>query len=758
MSNITIKCFHEKTLFGNEQTGFTIASYKTEDGSNIPVEAHSKYQPSDGLIAFSAVGNRLPTAKGAEIELTGKWETGKYGLQLSVKSSVINRPQTPEGIIAYLSSDLIKGIGEQTARAIVSRFGVVTLDVFDKEPQRLLEVSGITETKLATIMEGYKESVGVRDIMTACAVYGITPKKAEKILAVYGAQAAEIIKSNPYALCQINGFGFKTIDEMAKKSGISPDNPQRVSEGIIFALSQSQQSGHLYLSSDELCKEAMELLAEKKGKKGKEEDVEKQRAEEVTHKALVQKTILNLVLEARLQEESGRIYLPRNYTAEYETAKLIKTMIRATPVRAGINLDDAVSQAELSQGINLATQQREAVKMVVTNNFSIITGGPGTGKTTVIKALLAVYQAVVGGKVAFAAPTGRASRRLSESVGADAATLHSVLGLGVSDSGAGEGMSQAKRLIDADMLVIDETSMIDMHLAHQLFKSLNTKTRVVFVGDDNQLPSVGAGNVLRELLLCGVVPVTKLNVVHRQAQTSRINTNAHTILNNGSSLIYGADFQLVETETPEEAAEQVKEIYLSATKQQGDNGKAYGVNGVQILAPMRAKGKCCTEFLNKEIQEILNPKTEGKPEITVGFKKFRLFDKVMQTKNKDDVSNGDVGRIHSITKDKGGDYQVTIDFGGERRAVYNLEEMETVDLAYATTIHKSQGSEYPIVIIPVLTEAFILLQRNLIYTAITRAKTKVILIGQKKALYMAIHKAEMAHRNTVLGNLVNNLA
>jgi exodeoxyribonuclease V alpha subunit len=721
-----IKCLHERTLFSNEQSGYTVASYKSCE--KIPADAVSKFRPRNGMTAFTAVGTRLPTTGGVEIELSGKWVDGKYGLQLEVESCAVVRPQTTEGIIAYLSSDLIKGIGEKTARAIVARFGIHSLNIIDNTPNRLLEVPGITEKKLAVILDGYRESVGLRDIMIELAPYGVTPKKAEKIFEAYGAQAVEMVQANPYILCNITGLGFKTVDEMARKKGISPNDANRIAQGIIYALSQSQQSGHLFLHSNELCKEAAKLLAI-----GETDNA-------------IQKQLLDLVLQNRLNEDDGRIYLPKNFIAERETAKLAKAMLKTVAVKG--NVDKIISQAEKSTGMTLTEMQRKAVKMAVTNKIAILTGGPGTGKTTVIQVIYAVYKKIFGGKVAFAAPTGRASRRLEESVGADASTLHNILGLRADSE-------DAHHEIEADLLVVDETSMMDMSLAYLLFKNLRPSTKLLLVGDHNQLPSVGVGNVLRELLQCGAIPVTKLDVVHRQAQTSRINLNAHAILQNkGAGLLYGADFDFVDTSNPTEAAEYVKKLYYDSIRRQKANGKSYGADGVQILAPMRIRGTCSTNALNKEIQSTLNPASPEKPEIVVGFKCFRLFDKVMQTKNNGDISNGDIGRIKRIEKSASGGCEVHIDFGGGRKAMYSADEMESIDLAYATTIHKSQGSEYPIVIIPILNEAYIMLQRNLIYTAITRAREKVIIVGQREAFFKAIHNVEILNRNTVLGELI----
>jgi len=723
------KCWHEKTLFSNEQTGYTIASYKTNDANTIPATAVSKYRPQNGMIAFTAVGNRLSTADGVEIELSGKWvDGGKYGMQLAVDSCTIIRPQTEDGIVAYLSSNLIKGVGEKTAQAIVGRFGIHSLNIIDNEPKRLLEVPGITERKLASILEGYRESVGIRDIMTALASYGVTPKKAEKILEAYGAQAVEVVQDNPYVLCDITGFGFATVDEMARKNGISLNNMNRIAQGILYALDQSQQAGHLFLHSTELCKNAAQLLTLN------------------SDDGIIPKRLLDLVLEERLHEDNGRIYLPKNFIAERETAKRAKSMIGTVPINGEV--DKIVSYAEKACGITLANMQREAVKMAVTNRVSIITGGPGTGKTTVIKVILTVYKKVFGGKVAFAAPTGRAARRLSESVGEDAATLHSTLGLR-------ENSDKANYSIDADLLVVDEVSMMDMFLTHLLFKNMKSSTKVLFVGDQHQLPSVGAGNVLREFLQCGVIPVTKLNVVHRQAHTSRINLNAHAILQNkGAGLMYGADFEFVDIKDPTEAAEYVKNLYYNSVMQLRESGRSHAEDDIQILSPMRIKGICGANALNKDIQEIINPASVDKPEIVIGFMRFRLQDKVMQTKNNGDISNGDIGRIRQVTKNRDGGYEVLIDFGEDRKVVYGPDEMLSIDLAYTTTIHKSQGSEYPTVIIPILNEAYIMLQRNLIYTAITRAKEKVIIVGQKQAFFRAIHKADIANRNTMLGYLI----
>jgi len=514
---------------------------------------------------------------------------------------------------------------------------------------------------------------------------------------------------------------------------------------IMQAMKQSQLSGHLFVQSDELCNAVAKLLERE------EENVPSVGTTNVVRIAdsAIQRQLLGLVLDGSLHEDDGRIYLPKNFIAERETAKLVRAMIGTVAAKG--NVDGAIVQAEKACGITLADKQREAVKMAVTNNISIITGGPGTGKTTVIKAIQAVYRKIFGGTVTFAAPTGRAARRLAESVGTDAATLHSTLGLR-------ENSEDASRMIKAELLVVDETSMADMNLAYLLFKNLHPKTKLLLVGDCHQLPSVGAGNVLRDLLNCGAIPSAKLNIVHRQAKTSRINLNAHAILKNrAAGLMYGADFEFVSAKNPAEAAEIVKDIYCEyarISQSQVDGGPSHAIDEVQILSPLRAKGICGANALNKEIQGIINPTSPDKPEVIAGYKQFRINDRVMQTKNGGEISNGDIGRIVQIVNGENGGYKVQIDFGDGRIAMYGVNEMQSIDLAYAITIHKSQGSEYAVVIIPILNEASIMLQRNLVYTAITRAREKVIIVGQRDAFFKAIHRADVAKRNTRLAELI----
>ena len=736
-----MKCFFEKVLFNNEQSGYSIVVYKTDDSDFVPAGAVSKYPPADGKTAFTAVGMRLPMTKGAEIELDGKWTEGKYGLQFAVSSFSVSQPKTTDGIAAYLASDLIKGIGDVTAKAIVDKFGLETLGIIEKEPMRLLEISGITEGKLEKILATYSESTGLRDIVAALSVYGVTPKKAAKIQDTFGAQAVDIVETKPYSLCRIHGFGFKTVDAIALNKGIAANDSGRVQEGLMYALNQSQQLGHMFMHSNTLCADALKLL-DPKGTFG------------VTLTQL-ETELFQLVQDHRLQEEDGRIYLNKNYKAEVEAAKLAAAMIEPMPVDADVH--KLIDEVQKDLGIDLAEKQAAGVAMCLTNRFSIITGGPGTGKTTVIKSLLRSYSKLAletikagkpssGGGVLLTAPTGRASRRLAESTGFLAQTLHSALGV-MADSPPDAETKQ----ITADLVVVDESSMVDGVLAWQLLKSLKPSAQLLLVGDYNQLPSVGAGNVFRELIECGEVPVTVLDTVYRQANTSRIHLNAHSILQNTAKLLYGSDFVFDDKADAEQTAERVKETFLREVKE-------HGLERVQVLSPLRARNACGVDKLNKELQELINPKVTGKPEMIVGYNRFRVGDKVMQMRNKDEVTNGDVGFVKAISKTAGSEPTCDIDFGDGRIISYPVEDMENVDLAYATTIHKSQGSEYDVVIMPMLMGFYVMLQRNLVYTAITRAKKKLIGVGEKKALFMAIHASKITERNTVLGKLIKEIA
>lgn len=726
-----MRCTYEKTIFENAESGFLILALKTQD-TQVPQAARNTHPAKDNLIRFTATGYYLPTTNTIELELDGRWEQSKYGMQLAVESFTEIIPQTREGIIGYLSSGLIKGIGEKTAIAIVQKFGLTSLEVLENEPEKLLEVRGITENKLVNITASYTQSKSLRDIVALLSPFGISVKKAAKIQKEFGDQTMDILQNRPFELCSISGFGFKTVDSIARKTSCKLSDPLRVQGALRYVLDESQISGHLFLPKEQLCEKAYILL---------NEDF----PSEVADKRSVVFGLYSLVQSGVMLSDNGNIYLHRNLYAETNTALRVAELL--------ININDStevtkeLSEFQDNSKIILSAKQAEAVKTAFLHNLSIITGGPGTGKTTVLKAVLEVFQKVMpDGKVLLSAPTGRASRRMAESTEyTDAKTLHSALSL-VSDEEDSDYLN-GNEPIEADLIIVDEVSMVDMYLANELFGRIQKGSRVVLVGDADQLPSVGAGNVFREFITCGLIPVTVLDMVFRQAKGSRIAMNAYSIKQDKTSLLYGSDFMFDTCNTAEEAAYLVQKHYMEEIAENG-------VEGVQILSPFKSRGEACVKSLNEAIHELVNPTTSMRPELKVGTRIYRLGDRVLQTKNKGDISNGDVGFIKSVFIGEDNDSTATIEFSGERVVTYAIEDLDMIEPAYAMTIHKSQGSEYPVVILPMLKSFYIMLKRNLVYTAITRAKSKVILIGQKSALFMAIHKNDIDERNTLLGDRI----
>lgn len=724
-----MRCTYERTIFESSDTGYCVVVFATQD-STVPAAARSTYQSKDGRIRFTATGYRLPVTKTIDVELDGRWENTKRGLQYAVESFVEIVPKTRNGIIGYLSSGLIIGIGEKTARTIVGKFGLNTLEVLDEHPEKLLEIKGITVKKLEKITASYTQSKAMRDIVTFLSPFGISVKKAVKIQKEFGAQTMEILKTRPFELCSISGFGFKTVDAIARKVNCKLDDPLRIRGAIQYILDEITVEGHLFLPKEELCGKAHTLLNEGFGA-------------EVVNLREVQSEMYHLVVIRQLLSENGNIYKPKSLMAEADAAKRIAELLIASSKSMDITKELAEAQQALK--LALSPKQAEAVKMCFAHNMAIITGGPGTGKTTVLKIILEVYNKIFKGKILLTAPTGRASRRMSESTGyADARTLHSALGL-VTDED--DDFMNSSDPVDADLVVVDEFSMVDMRIANELFSRIQDGTKVLLVGDADQLPSVGAGNVFRELINCGLIPVTFLDVVFRQSGTSRIALNAQAINENQTKLLYGPDFEFIPCETAEDAAVLIQQQYFMETSQRG-------VNGVQILSPFKSRGEACVKKLNEAIREIINPLEPTRPELKIGARVFRQDDRVLQTKNKGEISNGDVGFIKAVYIGEDNDSTLTIEFSDARIVEYGIEDLDIIDLAYAMTIHKSQGSEYDTVILPILGSFKVILRRNLIYTAITRAKKKVILVGQKQALYMAIHKNDIDKRNTLLGERI----
>ena len=734
-----ITAAYDKTLFYNEAGKYCVLRLKTADPM-VPEEARDRYRFADHLIRFVDVGYDLPRTGTIKMELDGEWVNSKYGPQFQVSSWHELVPPTIEGILGYLSSGLLKGIGPKTAGEIVQRFGTDSLHVIENQPEKLLSIRGITEEKLEEIKAGYAESKAVRDLMTVLAPFKLTPKTAMKIYEHFGPDGAALLRKSFYQLCQIPGFGFRRVDAIVVKSGGDLQDPMRVQGALFYALEKSRsEGGHLYLEAEKLLGEALALLNEKIPQLDQRLQ-RPQLAQEL--RAMVERNVV--------ASKKGNIYLPHVFNQESETARKVAEMAleRTEPVK----LHPVMERVKGRLGITLSPRQCEGVEMVFRHNLSIITGGPGTGKSTILKAVIEAYRELYPDHaIALGAPTGKASRRMAETTGmGNAATLHSLLGLHGEDSGW-----QEKKQLEADFLVVDEASMVDMWLAYQLFARLKPETKVLIVGDADQLESVGAGSVFRELIQCGVVPVTVLDQIFRQGSNSLIPYNAKFIREGSGQLHYGRDFSLTEAESQEETAALIRVLYRGALK--------YTAMGqVQILTPFRATGDASANSLNTAIQAEINPPDISKPELSNGGRLFRLGDRVMQIKNDYDVAlydedgqqaaagvfNGEVGVVSRVQPG-----MITVCFDG-RYADYPLESLGELELAYATTIHKAQGSEYDTVIVPILPAHRILLSRNLLYTAITRAKRRVVLVGMKKAICMAVGKCGTGKRNTLLGERI----
>lgn len=724
----------DRTIFYNPVSKYCVVGLKTSDAT-IPESARSPYRYRDRLIHFTAVGYDLPQTDAVEVVLEGEWQTGKYGCQLQVEQWHEIIPKTTEGIQGYLASGLLKGIGEKTAAAIVGRFGLDTLDILEHEPERLLEIKGITVDRLVDIKTSYAESRMLRDLMTLLSPFKVTPKTAQKIYQEFGPGSVEILKKSPFRLCQISGFGFRRVDAIVQKTGGKLDDPMRIQGALLYTLEDARNKhGHLFLEREERIDGAHTLLNEKIPLP--QLRVGRQKAED-EYQALV--------LHGDVVANRENVYLPRAFALENETARRVAEILTERTPEQRIGL--VLKQVKRDLGITLSKKQELAVETAFKHNLSIITGGPGTGKTTVLKTLLTVYQKLYEhGRVLLAAPTGRASRRMAESTGfQNAKTLHSALGLGNE-----EDESQLKKTrapLTADLIIVDETSVVDQWLAKRFFSRIRAGAKIVLVGDADQLPSVGAGNVFRELIDCGLIPVTVLDEIFRQAKDSRIAHNAKYINESRTDLLYGDDFTFLRCKTQTEAAEQICTLYFQEIAKRG-------IEQVQILSPFRSDGEASAEQLNEVIRERVNPPGVETMELKIGSRVYRVNDRVMQTKNKGDISNGDVGFIRAIEPLPSGGAKIRIEFTDERTVIYGAEDMGNIEFAYAMTIHKAMGSEYDTVIVPVLKAHSILLNRNLIYTAITRAKRRVILVGQKDMLFVAVHRHKIDQRNTRLGERI----
>ena len=720
-------------VFKNEENGYTIAYLANEDEE------------------VTIVGCMPTLSVGESIEVEGKWVTHKtYGSQFEVTSFMPITPSSLEGIYAYLSSGMIHGIGEKMALRIIEKFGVDTLDVIQNTPERLKEVEGIGSKKIKQITESYEENRELRNIIMQLSPYGITPNYCLKIYKKYKDKAISIINKNPYKLAEdIRGIGFKVADDIAKKLGIDKYSRDRIFQGILYTLNQSTSNGNTYLPLSILVPQAVKVL-----------DVEAEHIKEgVIELAYTQK------IHVEKDNNDINVYLMPYYMAENGVCR---EMIRLSQVDfedLKIKIDHEIKMIEREDGIKLAQNQIMAVKEAIEQGVVIITGGPGTGKTTTINTIIKVFENN-DQKVVLAAPTGRAAKRMSETSNKEAKTIHRLLEMGFGmDSDDLTFMKNEEDPIDADVVILDEVSMVDVVLMYSLLRAIKSGTRLLIVGDSDQLPSVGAGNVLKDLIDSEVINTVRLNEIFRQAQESMIVVNAHKI-NKGEPLklnVKGKDFFFIKKEGDDILQEIVGIVSERLPK-------FYGVDklkDIQVLSPMR-KGTLGVNNLNIELQKSLNPPSKYKTEEVFSKRTLRVGDKVMQIKNNytrkwqsedgsnsgHGIYNGDIGYIYYIDKEK---KEIFVIFDSLKIVTYKYDELDELDHSFCTTIHKSQGSEFPIVVIPMAWAPPMLLSRNLLYTAVTRAKKQVVLVGEVKYLEFMIKNNRSNDRYSNLAPKLNKL-
>lgn len=711
----------EKILWRDEATNTTIASFK---GKNIPKFAQNPLYPE----SFVVIGVFPKLGKGQRLKLKGKWSRdrkGRWSFYTSSYSEIM--PNTKETMVEYLSSGLFKGVGKKTARAIVDTFGVESLDVIKNQPSRLMEVKGISLKKAEAISKSYVQSKHLEKLMLALKPFQISTSKIIKINKIYGEKALDRIKENPYILCDdIEGIGFKVADLIARHYKKSPNDDFRIRAAIIHTLNESAVEGHTYLPYDLLLRKTQQTLqqGEISGYVDKND---------IIRVSIDMNNIKELVIE---RDHSA--YLPIYYASEIAVARKIKMLLEKKPRKFKYDIEACIRELEEKYKIQYAEKQKEAFRTLVTTNLMIITGGPGTGKTTIIKGIIDIFKRnFPGSKILLAAPTGRAAKRMEETTGLKAKTIHRQLEYRPTADGTITCARNENNPLDADMIIIDESSMVDLLLFSTFLKAVDPNTMLIMVGDIDQLPSVGAGSVLKDLIECNKIPVVRLNEIFRQADTSRIIINSSNINNGITELEYGKDFILIKEKDAANIPEIIKKCFLSELARTRD------INEIQVLTPFRRKTENGVEQLNKTLQEAINKKDPKKAELNY-FTTFRQYDKVMQVKNnyEKEIFNGDVGIIKDIDVEEG---KLLVEINGEIVEFYK-DELSELQLAYATTIHKSQGCEYDTVIIPITMQHKRMLQRNLIYTAITRAKEKVILIGDEAALKYAIRNNKVNNR------------
>ena len=713
----------EIVTFRNEQNGYTVL--RLNEGGEL----------------VTVVGNFPTVHEGDILRVEGGWETHRmYGRQLHAVKCEQVRPATSEAILKYLSSGVIKGIGPSTACRMVEAFGEHTLEIMEKEPERLSQIKGISKAKAREIGERYEQLFGMREIMLRLSQYGISPEESLRIYQALGPASADQVEANPVVLCSSEiGFPFHRTDEIAAQIGLGKENEFRLDNGVLHVLRHNTGNGHTCLPRKKLVVTASALLA-----------VEQDSVDIACDRLVEQEALIS-----RVEGEEELLFLPYLYRAEHYIAGRLAMMMQFPPPLA-VAPDSEIDRIEAEQGIVYEARQREAIHAALRKGVLILTGGPGTGKTTTLKAILGIMEKQ-GMKIALAAPTGRAAKRMSELTGAEAKTLHRLLEVEWSENNRANFARNERNPLDCDAVIIDELSMVDAPLFESLLRAMRLGCRLVMVGDDHQLPSVGAGNVLRDLLQSGRIPWVCLTEIFRQSMQSLIVLNAHRIVTGRHPELArrDGDFFLLEERNPLRASRLLTDLCALRLP------KAYGFSpfdDIQVLCPSR-KTALGTAAVNARLQEALNPPALDKAEITVGGILLREGDKVMQNKNNYEllwtrseeedgtgVFNGDIGILEEINRSKG---YLSVRFD-DRLALYTESDAADLELAYAVTVHKSQGSEYPCVIIPVLGAPPQLCYRNLLYTAVTRAKRLLVMVGSSSLVAAMVDNDKRTLRYTAL--------
>ncbi len=718
-------------IYRSEDTGFTVLELTNEAGEDM-----------------TAIGEMPLAGVGERVELTGQWTEHKtYGRQFRAETCKTLAPATLTALKNYLASGLIKGVGESTAQAIVQTFGMETLDVLEKEPARLAEVPGIGQIRAQTIGASYGAQLGLRDIMLGLQKYGVTIGQAMKLYKIYGELCLAKIEENPYRLIDdVEGIGFKTADAIARNGGVEPDAPYRLRAGLKYTLQWARQEGHTYLPREKLVEVAAGLL---------QADI-----------APVERTLTELLLEGQLIQEQlpgeDGIFLPGMFRTEQDCAlRLLRLQGQSALDNPFFRPKAQIARLEQQLDITLAPAQRQAVELALKAGALVITGGPGTGKTTILRFVITLLEEM-GTEYALCAPTGRAAKRMGEATGRDASTIHRLLEYSYGEGGFGRN---AENTLLADVVIVDEMSMVDVPLMAALLRALAPGTRLIMVGDSDQLPSVGPGNVLRDMVDSGQIPVVRLTEIFRQSGRSAIVTNAHRINEGQMPILEGLeDFGF---EPMEEQEAVIRRLIALNSGKAAKLGAREPLQDIQVLAPMK-KGPLGVYNLNKRLQEALNPPAHKKKERKYGDVVFREGDKVMQIKNDyrlawtrslphqppemgEGVYNGDLGTIMSIDL-----YDQTLEvlFDDGRSAVYSFSMLEELELAYCISIHKSQGSEFPIVLLPLLGGPPMLLNRNLLYTAVTRARHMVCILGRQSCIQQMVRNNQVKRRYSGLARFL----